>query len=321
MPDHKANKARQVRAVSKKAPSKKKVAKRSGSSAKPARATATPKSKSAPAQKKAAKGKPAKKKAAAPAAKAKPSPAAAAKKPPAASKAKQAEVKPKKTAAANSAAKGGASKKTQEDTAGAPSPVLPPPVAPVQPPRPISKRPKPQPPTFKPPPMLSRLLDSNKVRKPLIPSGPKALAQRPLGSHAASPAEQEKFNTKCPFNKRELEKFRQLLLRKRAELVGDVSMMENEALRGQSGSLSNTPSHMAEQGSEAYEQSLSLDLAAADRRLIKEIDDALTRISAGTYGVCEATGQPIKLDRLAELPWARYSIEAAREMERQAMRS
>ncbi|MBX3383890.1 MAG: TraR/DksA family transcriptional regulator [Phycisphaeraceae bacterium] len=229
-------------------------------------------------------------------------------------------MKPKK-AAATSAAKGGAAKKTQEDTAGAPSPVLPPPVAPVQPPRPISKRPKPQPPTFKPPPMLSRLLDSNKVRKPLIPSGPKAIAQRPLGSHAATPAEQEKFNTKCPFNKRELEKFRQLLLRKRAELVGDVSMMENEALRGQSGSLSNTPSHMAEQGSEAYEQSLSLDLAAADRRLIKEIDDALTRISAGTYGVCESTGQPIKLDRLAELPWARYSIEAAREMERQAMRS
>ncbi|MBX3408496.1 MAG: TraR/DksA family transcriptional regulator [Phycisphaeraceae bacterium] len=306
--------------MSKKAPSKKKTAKRSGGAAKPARATAAPKSKSAPAKKKVAKGKPAKKKATAPAAKAKPSPAAAAKKPPAASKAKQAEVKPKKAVAAT-ASKGGAAKKTQEDSAGAPSPVLPPPVVPVQPPRPISKRPKPQPPTFKPPPMLSRLLDSNKVRKPLIPSGPKAIAQRPLGSHAASPAEQEKFNTKCPFNKRELEKFRQLLLRKRAELVGDVSMMENEALRGQSGSLSNTPSHMAEQGSEAYEQSLSLDLAAADRRLIKEIDDALTRISAGTYGVCEATGQPIKLDRLAELPWARYSIEAAREMERQAMRS
>jgi RNA polymerase-binding transcription factor DksA len=73
---------------------------------------------------------------------------------------------------------------------------------------------------------------------------------------------------------------------------------------------------MAEQGSDAYGQSLSLDLAAADRRLIREIDDALARIAAGTYGVCELTGKPIKVERLEELPWARYSIEAARELER-----
>jgi RNA polymerase-binding protein DksA len=314
--------------VSKKAPSNKKTAKRSGGTAKSVRpAVAKPK---AALPKKNALAKPAPMKKPAPAAKPKAAP------PPAAAKGKPAPSKPKATpaeakkttpvepkkAAAPLVAKGGTKKtKTEEPAAVPTAPVLPPPVAPVQPPRPISKRPKPQPPTFKPPPMLSRLLDSNKVRKPLIPSGPKAIAQRPLGSHTSSPAQPVKFDTKCPFNKRELEKFRQLLLRKRAELVGDVSMMENEALRGQSGSLSNTPSHMAEQGSEAYEQSLSLDLAAADRRLIKEIDDALQRIADGAYGVCESTGKPIKLERLAELPWARYSIEAAREIERQAMRS
>ena len=97
--------------------------------------------------------------------------------------------------------------------------------------------------------------------------------------------------------------------------------METQALRSQSGSLSNMPSHLAEQGSEAYDQSLSLDLAAADRKLIKEIDDALKRIAEGTFGICELTGKPIKLERLEELPWARYSIEAARELERQSMRA
>jgi RNA polymerase-binding transcription factor DksA len=76
---------------------------------------------------------------------------------------------------------------------------------------------------------------------------------------------------------------------------------------------------MAEQGSDAAGQSLSLDLAAADRRLIKEIDDALQRIESGTYGVCELTGKPIKIERLEELPWARYSIEAARELERRSV--
>jgi RNA polymerase-binding protein DksA len=126
---------------------------------------------------------------------------------------------------------------------------------------------------------------------------------------------------KSPFGKKELEHFRSVLLRKRAELLGDVSHLEEEALRGESGSLSNMPQHMAEQGSEVYEQSLHLDLAAAGQKLIKEIDDALKRIEQGTYGVCELTGKPIKVERLEELPWARYSIEAARELERRSMRS
>ena len=190
-----------------------------------------------------------------------------------------------------------------------------------QPPRPI-KRPKAPPPVTQMPPGMGRLLDpKGPARKPLIPSGPKAQAIRPLGAHGGEVAEVAKVESKCPFNKRELERYRQMLLRKRGELVGDISTMENEALRGQSGALSNSPNHMAEQGSEAYDQALSLDLAAADRKLIREIDDALVRITEGTYGLCQMTGKPIKAERLEELPWARYSIEAAREMERQSMRS
>ena len=169
---------------------------------------------------------------------------------------------------------------------------------------------------------LGRLLDpKGPARKPLIPSGPKASSQRPLGQHGGAAPDQPKHTAKSPFGKKELEHFRTMLVRKRAELVGDVSTMETQALRSQSGSLSNMPSHLAEQGSEAYDQSLSLDLAAADRKLIREIDDALKRIAAGTYGICELTGKPIKLERLEELPWARYSIEAARELERQSMRA
>lgn len=154
------------------------------------------------------------------------------------------------------------------------------------------------------------LLGPGVVRKPLIPSGPKA----------SNPAKSEVVDTtkpkKTPFNKRELTKFKNLLLIKRAEVFGDIEQMEADALRSNSGDLSNLPQHLADQGSDSYEQSLSLNLAAADRRLIKEIDDALGRIDTRTYGVCERSGKPIRKTRLQELPWARYSIEAAREMER-----
>jgi len=152
--------------------------------------------------------------------------------------------------------------------------------------------------------------------KPLIPSGPNAKPGMTLpgrASDASKPA-------KSPFSKKELAEFRAILERKRAELIGDVSAMEGEALKGSSGSLSHLPQHMAEQGSEAYDQALSLDLAAADRKLIKEIEDALTRIREGTFGICELTGQPISPERLSELPWTRYSIEAARALERGAVR-
>lgn len=148
-------------------------------------------------------------------------------------------------------------------------------------------------------------------RKPLIQSGPTAPRQVSLEAAAGEPR-------RTHLDKKQLARFEEILRRKRAELAGDVTTLETEALMSQSGSLSHLPQHMAEQGSDAYGQSLSLDLAAADRRLIKEIDDALARIRDGSYGVCELTGKPIKIERLEELPWARYSIEAARELERRS---
>lgn len=150
--------------------------------------------------------------------------------------------------------------------------------------------------------------------KPLIPSGPNAPNVNGPGLGMKAGAERPKSK----LDKKELERFRQILLKKRSDLVGDVSRMEGEALRGNSGSLSHTPQHIAEQGSEAYEQSLALDLASVDRNLIREIDDALKRIDNGTFGICQLSGKPISKERLEELPWTRYSIEAAREHERRS---
>jgi DnaK suppressor protein len=163
---------------------------------------------------------------------------------------------------------------------------------------------------YNPPERPMLLGPGSKFSKPLIPSGPSA----PKISSVFD--EPKSRRTKSPLSKAKLEKYRGLLLAKRAELFGDVESMENEALRsGGSGGLSNTPQHLAEQGSESYDQTLSLNLAAQDRRLIKEVDEALARIEDNTYGLCLLTNQPISEERLDELPWARYTIEAARQLE------
>lgn len=187
-------------------------------------------------------------------------------------------------------------------------------------PKPMLKKPKPKLPTLMPPGVKPLLDPKNPLRRPLIPSGPNAKAQVPLGMQGSDSGTVERVTGKSPFGKKELEKYREMLLRKRSELLGDISAMEDQALQGGSGSLSHTPQHIAEQGSETYDQALALDLAAADRKLLKEIEDAIKRIDAGTYGICELTGKPIKAERLDELPWARYTIEAARELERRSMR-
>lgn len=51
---------------------------------------------------------------------------------------------------------------------------------------------------------------------------------------------------------------------------------------------------------------------------LAEVEAAMNRIHAGTYGVCEATGRTIPDARLRALPWTRYSREAAEEIERRA---
>ena len=116
---------------------------------------------------------------------------------------------------------------------------------------------------------------------------------------------------------RELEVFRDAILAKRREIVGDMSSMEREALRSSSGSnLSNLPLHMADMGTDNYEQEFTLGLMEKDRKLLRDLNDGLAKIQNGTYGICEGTGKPISKARLEAQPWARYSIEYARKLEK-----
>jgi RNA polymerase-binding protein DksA len=122
-------------------------------------------------------------------------------------------------------------------------------------------------------------------------------------------------------NAKDLEHFRELLLAKRRELVGDMSSMEREALRSTSGSnLSNLPIHMADMGTDNYEQEFTLGLVQKDRDILREINLALAKIQNGTYGICEGTGKPIGKPRLEAKPWARHGIEYARKLETRGVR-
>lgn len=111
----------------------------------------------------------------------------------------------------------------------------------------------------------------------------------------------------------ETEQFRQLLLAKRAEILGDVSTLHHEAVakdrQDAAGDLSSMPIHMADLGTDNYELEFTLGLIEGERAILREIDEALERIRQGTYGVCLATGRPIGKARLKAKPWAKYCYE------------
>jgi DnaK suppressor protein len=119
---------------------------------------------------------------------------------------------------------------------------------------------------------------------------------------------------------KELEFFRELLLTRRRELLGVMSFNEREALRGGGATLSNLPVHMADMGSDNYEQEFTLTLVEKERQELREINLALAKIQNGTYGICEGTGKPIAKARLEAQPWTRYSIDHARALEKPSYR-
>lgn len=123
-----------------------------------------------------------------------------------------------------------------------------------------------------------------------------------------------------PLTSEEQIHFRHLLLEKLKELVGDVHWFENEGMQGSrldaAGDLSAMPIHMADIGTDIYEQEFSLGLMDSKHILVREILDALRRIEEGVYGICEGTGKPISKGRLEANPWARYCVEYACRIER-----
>jgi RNA polymerase-binding transcription factor DksA len=117
----------------------------------------------------------------------------------------------------------------------------------------------------------------------------------------------------------ELESFRQTLQGLRARLRGDLSQMTDEALRrdqpDSSGNLSNVPLHMADVGTENYDQEFTLGLIENEQGTLELVQEALGRIEAGTFGRCQQCGDPIAKPRLQALPYTRHCIQCARDLE------
>lgn len=119
--------------------------------------------------------------------------------------------------------------------------------------------------------------------------------------------------------KAELKVFRERLVTLRSRLRGDVSRMADATLKKSrtegNGDLSSMPIHMADVGSDNFEQEFTLSLMENEGATLGNIEAALERIEDGTYGFCEECGVKIPKKRLEAIPYATMCVKCASAQE------
>jgi DnaK suppressor protein len=101
-------------------------------------------------------------------------------------------------------------------------------------------------------------------------------------------------------NNGEVNRFKDLLLSKRQELSTGKSLADSIPTAGE---LRGDPVDMA--ASETY-AATQVRLHQTDGKLLRAIEDALTRIRNEKFGICEECGEPISNARLEAVPWTRW---------------
>lgn len=106
---------------------------------------------------------------------------------------------------------------------------------------------------------------------------------------------------------------REVLLAERAQALRRVAALEGDfdGIAEAAASAGTDDEHDPEGATLAFERQHAATLLGEARGRVAEIDAALSRLAAGSYGVCVRCGQPIGDDRLAARPKAPTCIRCA----------
>jgi RNA polymerase-binding transcription factor DksA len=119
--------------------------------------------------------------------------------------------------------------------------------------------------------------------------------------------------------KADMKVYKERLLLLRARLRGDVNQLADAALnksrKDSSGDLSSLPSHIADLGSDNFEQEFTLSLMQTEEGTLDAIENALHRIEDKTFSLCEECGGNITKSRLNAIPYTPYCIKCAEQFE------
>ncbi|MBS09991.1 MAG: hypothetical protein CME19_00115 [Gemmatimonadetes bacterium] len=114
------------------------------------------------------------------------------------------------------------------------------------------------------------------------------------------------------YPKKKLNVFKKILTERRVELMKQVTEQDDDI-----GDLrDDQPADPLDMAGNSSTLELMTTLGNHERTELAEIDHALSKIGAGTYGICEVSGELIAEPRLMAIPTARYTIEVQAEREK-----
>ena len=141
--------------------------------------------------------------------------------------------------------------------------------------------------------------------------GPTAEAETATAAASSS----NEIDGQSPFLKRQKLKLLQL----RDTLLDSMMGVSRDTLRARAegSEASAFGMHQADAGSDAYDRDFALSLLSQEQDALYEIEEALKRVDAGTYGICEMSGKAIPHARLEAIPFARFTVECQAQIEKQ----
>jgi DnaK suppressor protein len=161
---------------------------------------------------------------------------------------------------------------------------------------------KPAPVTASKPAKVAAKPLSKKENKPV-----KAIAK--TAPKASSQSVVSKPKGKSPFDAKSLLQIKDMLLKMRDRLTGQISTLSDDSLKYKDDGSS-------EDRTDDFDREFALNLVSSEHDAIFEIDGAMRRIDDGVYGLCDACGCSVEKARLHALPFARMCVKCQSEAEK-----
>lgn len=114
--------------------------------------------------------------------------------------------------------------------------------------------------------------------------------------------------------KADIDKYKERLEEQRRQILSSLQGASEKAKVTES--TRGYSQHQADQGTDDFDRTVSLELSSRDYDLLKQVDRALEKIEEGTYGICDLSNKPIPKKRLDAIPHANMTVEAQEKVEK-----
>ena len=105
--------------------------------------------------------------------------------------------------------------------------------------------------------------------------------------------------------KKELEKYRRLLQEKKTVLLAELVKTRN----AEEETTEESTQDIADKAVSSYTREFLYSFNDSERNTLQQIDQALSRIEDGSYGLCLNCSSPMNEKRLTAIPWSRHCVE------------